>query len=97
MQMMYKDQDLLAVKGQITLHNVTSLRARGQELIHDMKRPCKICFADVYATHSVAVSLILCWVRYAKAYNKEIRLIHLPSKLRQWLVVIDVLDVIATD
>jgi|APSaa5957512535_1039671.scaffolds.fasta_scaffold59116_2 phospholipid transport system transporter-binding protein len=87
-QIIYKDQDLLAIQGNINMHNIVPLRTRGEKLIIEMQRPCSISFADVYAVQTAALSLILCWIRYAKKHNKQIQFIDLPKQLANWLDII---------
>jgi phospholipid transport system transporter-binding protein len=87
-QIIYKDQDLLSVRGNINIHNIVPLRMRGEKMIVEMQRPCSISFADVYAVQTAALSVILCWIRYAKKHNKQIKFVDLPQQLNNWLDII---------
>jgi phospholipid transport system transporter-binding protein len=84
-QIIYKNQDLMAVRGAINYVNVVALRKRGENLIRQMPRPCNISLVDIYSVNTCVVSLLLCWLRYANKHGKSITFIDMPDKLNHLL------------
>lgn len=85
----------LALKGELNSQTGPSLRSEGQKLIKAM--PLKALVVDlteVTRSSSVGLSLLLCFMRDAKAYGKQISISALPKEMLQIATVTGVLKLI---
>jgi phospholipid transport system transporter-binding protein len=68
--------------GDINFNTVVGLRQAGINAIGQGHPVCRFDFAGVGSVNTMALSLILCWLRAAKQVGVELQLSHIPSELR---------------
>lgn len=88
------DAGVLSVFGAIDAHTVVPLRAEGERLIKTASNRLVVNLQGLSTTHSVILSMLLCWFRLAEKQgvaltfqNAPERLISLAalSNLKDWL------------
>ncbi|WP_100638670.1 STAS domain-containing protein [Marinobacter salexigens] len=71
----------LLVSGAINAHNVTPLRAEGERLIAAAGEGLVVDLAGVSTTHSVILSMLLCWSRLAEKQGISLSFTGAPERL----------------
>lgn len=72
----------LSVSGKIQFGNVVALRRQGNRAIACMtQQQLTVDLSGVTLSDSSGLSLLLCWLRYAKQQGKTMRFIHMPEPL----------------
>ena len=89
MQIIYEEQNLLSLTGNITLAKLSKLRTEGENIIKELSTPCKITLSSLHNVHIAIISLILSWIRFARLHKKHIQFIEIPAKLLKWLEIIN--------
>lgn len=70
---------LLAVTGELSFDSVAALREQGNTLLAAGSGPCRVDLAGVSFGSSAGVSLLLCWVREARARGRALQYLNLPA------------------
>lgn len=73
--------------GEINFHSVIALRERGEAVMRSATGALCFDFADVRQTNTAALTLLLCWIRYAKQRDCELRFENLPRELHSMAAV----------
>lgn len=81
------EQDVLEVYGVVDFDSVLTLRQAGEGFISTSEGHPKFDLSGLDGSGSVAVSLLLSWLRYATKLDKTIRLAALPEKLKKIIAV----------
>lgn len=77
-----KTETKLSVSGVIRFGNVLNLRREGNRLIRLVNASdIKVDLAGVDSSDTSGLSLLLCWIRYAKQHNKKIQYQSIPMQL----------------
>ncbi|WP_417513588.1 STAS domain-containing protein [Marinobacter sp.] len=72
---------VLAVSGAIDAHTVLPLRAEGERLITTVNDSLVVDLAGLSATHSAALSMLLCWSRLAEKLGVSLSFTAAPERL----------------
>lgn len=72
---------VLSVSGAIDAHNVAPLRAEGERLIAATSEGVVVDLAGLATTHSVILSMLLCWARLAEKQGVSLSFIGAPDRL----------------
>lgn len=75
------DERTAAVTGVIEVDNAMSLKAQGEALIKTLGSAIQIDLEGVEHSGSVGVSILLAWMREAKAQGKDIVFKNMPAKM----------------
>lgn len=78
---------VLCVTGELNYTSVLAVRARGEQLIAGASEAVQVDFSGVRASGSVAVSLMMCWLRAAAKAGNEIEFIGVPELLSRIIAV----------
>lgn len=68
------------VVGELSFNTVTTIRARGCQLIYASPQPV-FDLSNVSSSDNSGVALLVLWARYAKNMGKVVWFINLPSQL----------------
>lgn len=63
------DKNVLVVEGEVNPATVVGVRREGERLIDQAGAGLRVDLIGITAAHSVVLSLILCWLRYAEAHH----------------------------
>jgi phospholipid transport system transporter-binding protein len=77
-------EGVLSVSGAINAHTVISLRAEGEGLIKTASESLKSLVVDLEGlstTHSVVLSMLLCWSRLAEKQGVSLSFTEAPDRL----------------
>lgn len=77
------------VAGGINFSSVVALRPQGERLIDQVQSELRFDFSAVTQTTTAALSLLLCWRRYAAQQQRSIRFVNLPQELHSMAAVSD--------
>lgn len=72
---------MLDFKGAIRFNNVLVWRERGERYIDANVGEITFDFKDIERTDSSALTLMLCWMRFAQKRKKQVRFTHVPANL----------------
>ncbi|GGE57436.1 hypothetical protein GCM10011533_07440 [Streptosporangium jomthongense] len=72
---------VLSVSGAIDAHNVVPLRAEGERLIRTAGDSLTVDLAGLSTTHSVILSMLLCWSRLAEKQGVSLTFKGAPERL----------------
>lgn len=74
--------DVLALSGVLDFDTVVTLEAQGaQWLSGAAPAECRIDLKDIRYTNSAGVSLLLAWLRDARAAGKALRIVNMPDDM----------------
>lgn len=71
----------LFVSGAIDAHNVAALRAEGEGLIAGVRDSVVVDLSGLSTTHSVILSMLLCWSRLAEKQGVSLTFTGAPDRL----------------
>ncbi|MBK1885389.1 lipid asymmetry maintenance protein MlaB [Marinobacter sp. DY40_1A1] len=71
----------LFVSGAIDAHNVAALRAEGEGLIVGVRDSVVVDLSGLSTTHSVILSMLLCWSRLAEKQGVSLTYTGAPDRL----------------
>ena len=71
----------IEVSGQLNNATALNIRRKGEGMIANASAECRIDFEAVTQVDTVAVSVMLCWLRYSNQLNKTIVFLNLPKAL----------------
>ena len=71
----------LVVKGDIDFTVAAELKSEGESLVAGMGDRVVVDLQEAGRMGSVAVSVLLCWLRMARAKGKEMVIVNMPRKM----------------
>ncbi len=93
-QFIQKQPNLCEVQGDITFDSVIKIEVEGLSIIPLSKSPLVINFSQVQHVSSVAVALLLSWMRCAERQGIQLQFTGLSERFKAILAVSDVLELI---
>ncbi|MEK9711963.1 MAG: STAS domain-containing protein [Thalassolituus sp.] len=84
---------LAVVSGDLTLHTVSALIDKGQELISEADGELTFDFSDVVRFSSAGVALLLNWMRSSVSHNVRLRIVNPPQDLDAIVRICDLEEV----
>jgi phospholipid transport system transporter-binding protein len=75
-----KVEDTLVLKGDLNVFNAMSIYVKSLMYLKELNE-LQIDFAELKASDSVGLALIIEWMKYAKQNKKTIRFLHLSRNL----------------
>lgn len=75
-----KNQGSISLRGIISYSNVTIVRAEVEKIL-DTHSALKVDLSQLKKIDSSCLSLLICWVRYARAKHKKIEFYNFTNKL----------------
>ena len=79
--------DDIRVSGDLNFTSVLGLRYQGELLIAEAPGSLSVDFSGVNSSGSAAVSLMMCWLRTARAQGKTVRFTGVPELLQRIIAV----------
>lgn len=75
------DAGVMSLSGAVNAHNVAPLRAEGERLIAAANDGLVVNLAGLSTTHSVILSMLLCWARLAEKQGVALSFTEAPERL----------------
>lgn len=75
------EADVLCVSGAIDAHNVAPVRAEGERQIKTASGNLVVDLGGLSTTHSVILSMLLCWSRLAEKHGVLLSFTGAPDRL----------------
>ncbi|MEP1703937.1 MAG: STAS domain-containing protein, partial [Marinobacter sp.] len=75
------DGNTLSVRGEIDPLSVVPVRREGEKSIQASKADLQVDLSAMGTAHSVVLSLLLCWQRFACARSQSLRFIGVSDRL----------------
>ncbi|MBB1485712.1 STAS domain-containing protein [Oceanospirillum sediminis] len=89
--------DRLQVSGVLDFNTVAEVRRQGEILIQSGPEAIEIDFSGVSRSGSPAVSVMMCWLRTARASDKQIRYTGVPDILQNIIDVSGLRELLSLD
>jgi len=77
----WQDPDVLVVVGEVDLDSVVDVRKAGEKLIDGAGSSFLVDLGGLTSAHSVALSLLVRWMAYARQQEKTFEIRGMPAKL----------------
>jgi len=74
-------ENILVLKGKVTVDNVTTIRKAGEDIISKFSMDSVIDLSAVSSAGAVTLSLLLAWLRAARSRNVSLVVINTPDRL----------------
>ncbi len=75
------DDQTMTLSGVVDVDNAMALKSEGEELLRSLKGDIVIDLKGVEHSSSVGVSVLLCWLRAAKAAGNNLVFRAMPAKM----------------
>lgn len=77
----YQSGPAMEVAGALEFDNVAELKRDGERLLTQHPEINSVDLTKVTKAGSAGISLLLCWLRYAKASGRKLRFVNLPEDM----------------
>ena len=94
MEIIQKSPVVVALSGDCSFSEAIALRAKGEYVIAGLSGKCIVDLSDVSCAHSVLISVMLCWLRYARFHEIDLAFSGISPRLHALMAVNNLLSII---